>query len=162
MRLNVVLALALALPVAPAAAQGAGGGSGVRLGVTFGGISRFGVVAEYFDDVYGIDLNVGTWRFGDLSLSVVGKRYFRSSTPNPYVGAGLWFVTSRPSDARRGVAAVLRVPLGLDWRVTGPHHLGATVNLNRAVLVRRTDPLDGSGPRGRIVPLPGLDYRLVL
>lgn len=102
---------------------------------------------------------MGTWRFGDLSLSAVGKRYFRSSRPNPFVGAGLWVVSDAPVDGRRGVATILRVPLGLDWRFLDRHHVGAVANLNRALWVRRTDPRDDTPVHGRIVPLPGLYYR---
>lgn len=151
----------MALSAGTAQAQGRGAGSGWSVGVTLGGISRYGILVEYFDDDYGVELNAGTWRFGDLSVSVVGKRYFRASTPHPYVGAGLWVVSDDPPAGRRALAAILRVPLGLDWRFAGRHHLGAVANLNRALYVRRPDPGDDTPVRGRIVPLPGLYYRVV-
>jgi len=42
----------------------------------------------------------------------------------------------------------------------GHHAFGVGVNLNRALLVRRTNPEDELPLNGRLVPLPGAYYRL--
>jgi hypothetical protein len=75
------------------------------------------------------------------------------------VGGGLWFVTGRPTDGRRGFAVVLHAPVGLDWEAASRHSLGLSLNVNRALWVRRSDPTDELPLNGRIVPLPGIYYR---
>lgn len=124
-----------------------------------GGVGRYGVVVEYYSGANSVDLAVGTFAFRDLSLSVVGKRYLRANSPSPYAGIGLWVVTAKPPAGRRGVATVLRVPIGIDWRVVGSHHLGGAANVNRLLAVRRPDALDERPSSGRIIPLPGFYYR---
>ncbi|HSG06845.1 MAG TPA: hypothetical protein VLA36_00710 [Longimicrobiales bacterium] len=144
---------------APATAQGTGTGSGVRVGFTFGGISTVGLTLEYYDDQRSVDLTFGTWSFRDLSVSAAVKQYFGAGDLHPFVGGGLWLVAAHPSGERTGFAAVLHAPIGLDWRASGNHFLGATVNVNRALGVRRTDPDDEMPLNKRLVPLPGLYYR---
>jgi hypothetical protein len=75
------------------------------------------------------------------------------------VGAGLWLVAAKPSDGRLGLAAVLRAPVGVDWNLASAHSLGASLNVSRALWVRRTDPEDELPLTGRWVPLPGIYYR---
>jgi len=41
----------------------------------------------------------------------------------------------------------------------GGHSLGLTMNVNRALAVRRTDPGDQLPLNRRLVPLPGVYYR---
>jgi hypothetical protein len=151
--------LALAGPGAGASAQGPGAGDGIRLGVTFGGIGTVGVVAEYFDGTRGYDLTVGTWSFRDLSISATVKEYFGAGAARPFVGAGLWLVTASPSGERTGLALVLRAPVGVDWRAAPDHYLGAALDVDRALWVRRTDPADDVPLNRRLVPLPGIYYR---
>lgn len=147
--------------LAPLQAQAPGAGSGVRLGATFGGISTVGVVVEYFDDASSVELNVGTWSFKDLSASLTVKQYFGRSALRPFVGAGLWLVAADPpADGERlGLATVLTFPIGADWRFAGRHYTGLTLNVNRALWVRRTDPDDDLPLNDRLVPLPGIYYR---
>jgi hypothetical protein len=57
------------------------------------------------------------------------------------------------------MALVLRAPLGLDWSFVDDHSVGAALNLNRGLLVQRSDPLDDQPMNRRLVPLPELYYR---
>ena len=152
------VAAALLLPAA-ATAQGTGSGAGVRVGFTFGGISTLGFTVEYYDGPRSLDLTVGTWSFRDLSVSAVVKEYLGAGDLHPFVGGGIWLVAARPPGERIGLAAVLHAPIGVDWRATGPHFVGAALNLNRALAARRTDPEDEMPLNKRLVPLPGLYYR---
>lgn len=147
------------MPVTPLAAQGTGTGSGVRAGFTVGGISTVGFTVEYYDGQRSLDLTFGTWSLKDLSVSAAVKQYFGAGDLHPFVGGGLWLVAAHPSGERTGLAAILHAPVGVDWRVSGHHFLGAAVNVNRAVGVRRTDPEDEMPLNKRLVPLPGLYYR---
>jgi len=142
-----------------AEAQTLGAGSGVRFGVSLGGISTVGLTVEFFRDHRSLDLTLGTWSFRDISLSVVGKQYFGGGSAHPFVGAGLWVVAAAPPDERMGFAAVLRAPVGVDLRVQGRHALGGTLNVNRGLFVRRTDPTDDLPLNKRLVPLPEIYYR---
>ena len=141
------------------AAQQIGSGDGVRFGITAGGISTVGLAIEFFHDHRSLDITVGTWSFRDVSVSVVGKEYFGAGALHPFVGGGLWIVAAAPPGERLGLAAVLRAPIGVDWRAVGGHSLGLTMNVNRALAVRRTDPGDQLPLNRRLVPLPGVYYR---
>jgi hypothetical protein len=154
-----LLLFALLLGVRPALAQGSGAGDGVRFGVTFGGISTVGFTAEYYDDHRSLDLTFGTWSFRDLSASVALKHYFGAGDLLPFVGGGVWIVVARPPGERTGFAGILHAPVGIDWRATGQHHLGLSLNVNRALWVRRIDPDDDLPLNRRVVPLPGVYYR---
>jgi hypothetical protein len=126
--------------------------------VSIGGISSFGVLVEWFSGTHAVELGLGTWAFQELSLSVVYKEYFFGSRLRPFVGAGLWTVVARGEQL--GVALMARIPVGADWSFVDDHSVGAALNLNRALAVRRTDPTDQVPPVGRIVPLPEIYYRL--
>ena len=144
----------------PALAQSSGAGEGVRVGVSFGGISTVAVHVELFRDNDAVDLALGTWSFEDLSVSAVVKHYFGASSARPVVGGGVWMVTAWGSGEQTGVALVLRAPVGLDWAVDGSRHsVGALLNLNRGLWVRRSDPDDDLPMNRRVVPLPQLYYR---
>lgn len=131
------------------------------MGFTFGGISTVGFVVEYFDGNRSLELTVGTWSFRDLSASLVGKEYFGTGALRPFLGAGLWLVGAAPvrEGEQFGLAAVLRAPIGVDWRAGGDHYTGLSMNVNRALWVRRTDPEDDLPVNRRLVPLPGVYYR---
>jgi hypothetical protein len=152
-----VVVLALSSDVA---AQTIGSGSGMRFGISFGGISTVGITVEFFDEHTSLDLALGTWSFRDVSFSAVAKQYFGGSAVHPFVGAGLWLVAAAPQDERLGLAVVLRAPVGVDVRVHGDHALGAALNVNRGLFVRRTDPEDDMPLNKRLVPLPEVYYRL--
>jgi hypothetical protein len=160
-RLLAVVAVLTALAgSAPClAAQGTGTGSAVRVGIGFGGISTVGLTVEYVHEHSALELTVGTWSFRDLSVSVVGKQYLGAGDLLPFVGGGLWLVAARPSGERTGVAAVLQVPVGVDWQAADESYVGMTLNVNRALAVRRTDPDDEAPLNRRPVPLPGVYYR---
>jgi hypothetical protein len=143
----------------PLAAQGTGTGSGVRVGLGFGGISTVGLTVEYVHEHSALELTVGTWSFRDLSVSVVGKQYLGAGDLLPFVGGGLWLVAARPPGERTGVAAVLQAPVGVDWQAADGSYVGMTLNVNRALAVRRTDPEDELPLNRRLVPLPGVYYR---
>lgn len=151
--------LAGSAPALPAAAQGTGSGSGVRVGVSLGGTSTVGLTLEYVEEHRALEFTVGTWSFRDLSVSAVGKSYFGAGDLLPYVGAGIWLVAARPPGERAGIAAVLRAPVGVDWQAADGSYLGAGLNVNRALAVRRTDPTDDLPLNRRLVPLPEVYYR---
>lgn len=159
LRIPVLSALAAALLVPPLAAQGTGTGSGVRVGLVFGGISTVGVTVEYVDEHRSVEFTAGTWSFRDLSMSAVVKEYFGAGDLLPFVGAGLWVVAAYPEEGRTGLAAVLQAPVGVDWQAAPGSYLGANLNVNRAVAVRRTDAEDDLPLNRRLVPLPGVYYR---
>jgi hypothetical protein len=128
--------------------------------MSFGGISFTGFIVEYRWGNRGIEMNIGTWSFRDLSLSVVGKQYFGPGDFRPYAGVGLWAVgaPSRGEGERTGIALMARAPVGVEWNVDADHHLGGHLSLNRALWIRRKDPDDNFPPTDRIVPLPGFFY----
>jgi len=163
MRLKALLALAFLVPWAsPVQAQGWDSGDGFRIGVYAGGISTFGVTAEFFWDSHAAEIGLGTWSFKDVSLSAVYKEYIGDWAVRPFAGAGLWTVIAAPAleGERTGAALVLRVPLGVDWSFIDDHAVGLAVNLNRGLVVRRSDPMDDLPMNRRLVPLPEVYYRL--
>jgi hypothetical protein len=152
----LVASLVTAAAAVPLCAQGSQAGKGMRVGVSFGGISTFGVTAEYFDGNESLDLTVGTWSFRDLSVAVVARHYFGGGEALPFVGGGLWLVTAWPEDGRTGFATVLHAPVGVDLQPGRRHAVGLALNVNRALWVRRTDPDDDLPLNRRLVPLPGV------
>lgn len=156
------LALALGFLLAsPLSAQGSNAGDGVRVGLSLGGISTFGVTVELFRDTHAVELGVGTWSFRDLSVSTVYKEYIGGKAVRPFVGAGLWAVVAAPllEDERTGFALVLRAPVGAEWSFVDSHAVGLALNLNRGLAVRRSDPQDDLPMNHRLVPLPEIYYR---
>jgi len=143
---------------APAQGQGTDAGDGWRIGVTMGGISTFGLVFEAYRDGRSVDVTLGTFGFRDLGLAVSGKQYFGGRAARPFAGLGFWAILA-PGEDRPGLGLIARVPVGLDWNVTGPHAIGAEIGINRAIAVRRPDPEDDRPIHGRLVPLPGVYYR---
>lgn len=154
------LLLLLAVAPFPTAAQRPDAGDGYRVGITVGGISTVGLTLELYRDARSIDLTLGTFSFRDVALSAVVKQYFRDSALRPFVGAGLWLMVASPNDAdRTGLALVARLPLGVDWNVSGDHSIGTEITINRALAIRRPDSADDRPLNGRLVPLPGIYYR---
>ena len=151
---------------------------GLRIGLTVGGASKFGVVLESFlNGNHSLELAVGTWSFKEISTSLVIKRYFLSDDLDsswykkpihPFIGAGLWVVGAKPPGELLGLALSAIVPIGVDWSFPSDADLqdlilslGISVNLNRALLVRRSNPEDQLPLNGRLVPLPGAYYRFM-
>ena len=132
----------------------------VRIGISFGGISFMGFILEYRWADRSIEMNIGTWSFRDLSLSLVGKQYYGPGDFRPSSGLGLWAVVAPNGEAgrRTGVAIMARAPIGVEWNVDADHHVGSTISINRALWIRRTDPLDDYPPTQRLIPLPGFYY----
>lgn len=152
--------LALLVLAVPTLGQSPDAGDGMRIGVSLGGISTLGVTVELFRDSRSLDLSLGTWSFRDLSVSAVAKQYFGAGAARPVVGAGLWMVASWVADERTGLALVFRAPIGVDWAVEDSRHsVGAFLNVNRGLWVRRSDPEDRLPLNRRLVPLPELYYR---
>ncbi len=133
----------------------------LRLGISFGGISFVGFIVEFRWENRSVDLTIGTWSFRDLSISVVAKQYLGPGDLRPFAGAGLWAIVAPYGGAgeRTGVALVARGPVGVDWNLDADHHLGGSLSLNRALWIRRKDPLDDTPPTDRTIPLPGFYYR---
>ena len=115
----------------PAAAQPA---DGFRFGVTFGGISTFGLVAEAMDRHGSTEIHLGTIALRDLSLSVVRKHYLGAASARPTVGFGIWTLVgfSRAEGERTGVAVLLRAPIGVEWRMADRHALTLDIAINRS------------------------------
>jgi hypothetical protein len=165
MRLLRAVLLVLALVSAPpdgsaALSRSTPGPEQLRLGVSFGGISFIGFIAEYRWGDRGVEMNIGTWTFRDLSVSMVGKQYLGPGDFRPFTGLGLWTVIApvHGPGERTGVSLVVRAPVGVEWNVDADHHFGAHLTLNRAVWVRRKDPKDRTPPSDRLIPLPGFYY----
>lgn len=130
----------------------------LRIGVNLGGTGFLGIATEYRRGDWSGELLVGTITFREIAVAVSGKRYFGSGQIRPAVGAGLWSLTAWTDDGS-GSILLARVPLAADWQVTGGHHVGLEVALNRALAVNRLDPEDDTPPNRTIVPLPGAYYR---
>ncbi len=130
----------------------------IRLGISLGGTGFLGLVTEYRRSGWSAELTLGTITFREISVSMVGKRYLGDGTFQPAVGAGLWSLTAWTEDGS-GSILIARVPLAVDWGVTGGHALGVEVAMNRALAVNRLDPEDDTPPNTTVVPLPGLYYR---
>jgi len=158
----VLLAGILSSPAAGAGAplSQASGPEEVRIGISFGGISFMGFILEYRWNDRSLEMNIGTWSFRDLSVSVVGKQYFGPGDFRPFAGLGLWGVVAprRGTDEQTALALLARAPVGVEFNVDADHHLGAHISLNRALWIRRRDPLDNLPPSDRLVPLPGFFY----
>lgn len=162
MRSSLPVTLALLSLALPVSAQGSGAGDGIRFGVSLGGISTVGMVVELFDDTHAVEFALGTWSFRDLSVSAVYKEYFGASRLRPFVGGGFWMVASlapASPEERPGFALVLRAPVGVDWSVADRHAVGAALNVNLGLAVRRSDPDDDLPMNRRLVPLPEAYYR---
>lgn len=133
-----------------------------RVGVTVGGASFLGLVAEYRRNATAAEVGIGTWALRDVSLTLSGKYYAGRAAVSPYVGLGLWTVMARPpagAGERTGLALLLRVPLGVDVGVADHHAIGLELGLTRALAIRRPDPDDDLPLARRIVPLPGMYYK---
>ena len=152
---------AAAMPSAPAtrAAPVPGDDPPVyRYGLTLGGTAFISLVFEYESGNRAVEFALGTFSGRDLSLAVTGKQYLGGDL-RAFAGAGLWGVAAFPADQRAGFALIARAPIGVDWHAFERHAAGFELNLNRALAMRRPDPLDERPPRTRIVPLPAFYYR---
>ncbi len=137
-----------------------GNDSEFRFGVTVGGIGLWGLALEYRVGDTGVDLNVGTFSFKDLSVSVAAKRYFGGGDLRPFLGLGLWGVAGQPEeDPRRGLALLAIAPIGLDWEPATDHYIGTSLNVNEGLWIRRSDPADDTAISRRPIPLPAIYYR---
>jgi hypothetical protein len=157
----VLMALSLPAPKGLEAATSLGPGpEEVRIGISFGGISFMGFIMEYRWGSRSVEMNIGTWAFRDLSVSLVGKQYFGPGDFRPFAGMGFWAVMAPAKEEAQqtAMAFMFRAPVGVEWNVEADHHLGAHISLNRALAVRRQDPLDEFPPSDRLIPLPGFYY----
>lgn len=134
-----------------------------RVGITVGGASFVGLVVEYRRDAAAAEMGLGTWALRDVSLTLSGKYYAGRAAVSPYAGLGIWTVMARPQPGageRAGLALLLRAPVGLDVGVADHHALGLELGLTRALAIRRPDPGDDLPLARRIVPLPGMYYKV--
>ena len=130
-----------------------------RYGLTLGGTSFVSLVFEYESNNRALEFALGTFSGRDLSLAVTGKQYVGGGDLRAFAGAGFWGVAAFPADQRAGFALIARAPIGVDWHAFEKHAAGFELNLNRALAMRRPDPLDERPPRTRIIPLPAFYYR---
>ena len=149
--LCITLTLAALTPPRPVEAQ-------TRYGLSLGGASTVALIVERRWDHQGLELQVGTWAFRDLSVSVTGKQYIGSNDAAPFIGAGLWSMVAF-SEEGTGLGLIGRIPLGLDYTFSGPHSAALTIYMNRALALRRPDPEDQRPPRTALIPLPEFSYR---
>ncbi len=136
---------------APLAAQ-------YRFGVSLFGASMAALVGEYRWGNRGVEVQAGTWRFRDLSLSVTAKQYLGSRSVEPFVGVGLWGIVAR-EDGGTGAGLVARIPVGVGWDFGSRHNAAFTIHLNRALAVRRPGAEQVPPLRTSLVPLPEFSYR---
>ena len=129
-----------------------------RIGLSFGGASTVALVVEHRWDQQGLEVQAGTWRFRDLSLSVTGRQYMGSYAVEPFVGAGLWAIFAR-TEKGAGYGLIARLPTGFGWDFASRHSVALTIYLNRALALKRPDPEDRRPPRKTLIPLPELSYR---
>lgn len=148
---GLLAAVALSAPLQPLQAQ-------YRYGVSLGGASTVALVIERRWEHQGLELQIGTWAFRDLSVSVTGKQYVGSNDVQPFVGLGVWGLVAFAEEGR-GYGLIGRIPVGLDWTFTGAHSAALTIYLNRALWLRRPDPEDQRPPRTILIPLPEFSYR---
>ena len=106
----------------------------------------------------GLEVQLGTWGFRDVSVSVTAKQYAGSYSVEPFVGAGLWGVVAR-AEAGTGLGLIARFPVGVSWDFASRHNAAFTIFLNRALAVKRPDPENLRPPRTTLIPLPELSYR---
>lgn len=119
-----------------------------------------GFIMEYRWGDLSVEMNIGTWTFRDLSVSVIGKQYYGPGDFRPFSGLGVWAVIAPTHDEgeQSAVAVMARAPVGVEWNVDADHHLGGHISLNRALWIRRKNPQDDLPPSKRLVPLPGFYY----
>lgn len=130
-----------------------------RVGISVGGISTVGLVVEYVSGRSSWEINVGTWSFRDLSVSLVRRWYLGVEEARPTVGVGVWGVLALPPDGRPSVALVARAPVGVEWRFASRHAAVLDLNVNQGLFIRRSDPDDDTPMNRRLIPLPGLSTR---
>ena len=149
----------LAAAVLCASATAAGGASAqYRFGVSFGGASTAALVVEHRWPHQGFEVQVGTWQFRDLSFSVTARQYVGSYRVEPFVGVGLWALAARAEEGT-GYGLIARFPAGLNWDIGSRHAVSMNIYLNRALALKRPDPVDRRPPRTTLIPLPELSYR---
>lgn len=129
-----------------------------RFGVVVGGASLIGGLVEYRWQHQGLELQIGTIRSRDLSVSLTGKQYLGANRLEPYVGAGLWWLVAMEEEGV-GHALVLRLPVGLDWNLSSRQAIGGALYFNRILTLKRPDPLDTDPASTGFVALPELGYR---
>lgn len=129
-----------------------------RFGVSAFGASMVALVGEYRWDNRGMEVQVGTWRLRDLSVSVTAKQYLGSRSVEPFVGFGLWGIVAR-EEGGTGAGLVARLPVGAGWDFGSRHNAAFTIHLNRALAVKRPGAEEGPPLRTSLVPLPEFSYR---
>lgn len=130
-----------------------------RFGVSLGGASTVALLVEHRWAHQGLELQVGTWQFRDLSLSVTARQYVGSYRVEPFVGLGLWGIVARAEEGT-GYGLIARIPTGLNWDIGSRHAVSMNIYLNRALALRRPDPEDRRPPRTTLIPLPEFSYRI--
>ncbi len=155
----VDLAVTPAVPTTPEAPATGDDPPVYRYGLTLGGTSFVSLVFEYESNNRALEFALGTFSGRDVSLAVTGKQYVGGGSVRALAGVGFWGVAAFPAGQRGGFALIARAPIGVDWHALESHAAGVELAFNRALAMRRPDPLDERPPRTRIVPLPAFYYR---
>lgn len=128
-----------------------------RFGVMFLGTGFLsGMIEQRWGDT-GARLTIGVFDT-ELCISTAVTRSFGNASVRPFAGIGVWNVLIFP-EGRPGGLFFLSAPLGADWRISGPHHLGAEADLHYFFTGRNPDgsPVDFNEEH-RFMPLPGTWY----
>ena len=152
------LFVALFLTMAVLATRPAPGIAQYRYGISIGGAASLSLIVERRWEHQGLEVQLGTWGFRDLGVTVSGKQYIGSSDVQPFVGVGLWGLVAFAEEGT-GFGLIARAPIGLDWNISGDHSAALTVFVNRALALKRPDPADDRPPRAALIPLPEFSYR---
>lgn len=157
-RRSAALLPALSLSCLLAVAGAAPLSAQYRFGVSVFGASMAALVGEYRWDHQGVEVQVGTWRLRDLSVSVTARQYLGSRSVEPFVGFGLWGIVAR-EEGGTGAGLVARLPVGVGWDFGSRHNAAFTLHLNRALAVKRPTAELVPPLRTGLVPLPEFSYR---
>ncbi len=150
----MALLVGLGSSVQGAQAQAGGEPNDFRIGVTLGGTALIGLSLEHIWDQTAVELNIGTWAFKDISVSLAGKQYLGEGRIRGFLGLGLWSVTASQEEGI-GSGLILEAPIGFEVEIFRRTAFGAALNVSRALWIKRADPEDETPPSNRIIPLPG-------
>ena len=146
---KLLFALFLLLPAQASAQQY------TRVGFLIGGGGLIGALVERRGDNFGMEAQIGTRTFTDLTLAVNAKVYTRSKHVDWHVGAGLWAYVGLRNDLRE---LAVRIPLGMEALVSDDRVLGESY-AGGFVFARHDPDEDPDDPRPRTLDHIETSYR---